>query len=189
VLGRRALVDLVAAGLAAAVLLVLLLARRVPEPALIAAAGVAGVVLQGPAAPPRTTRVVFVCEHGSAKSLVAASLLDRMARERGVRVESLSRGTVPDASVPPKVVEALRGEGVDVAAFRPERLVERDAPAGSRVIAIGVPLEGLPAALRDRAEAWTDVPAISAGYPQARAAIVSRLEALLRTLEGERRGR
>ena len=77
--------------------------------------------------------VVFVCEHGSAKSLVAASLFERMARERGVEARAISRGTAPDASVPPAVVEALRADGFDVAAFRPQALTGADvAAAGAR---------------------------------------------------------
>jgi chromate transporter len=189
VLGRRALVDLVTVGVASAALLVLVVVRKVPEPALIAAAGVAGILLQAPGAPGRTTRVVFVCEHGSAKSLVASSAFERMARARGVRVEALSRGTAPDPAVPPAVVEALRGEGVDVASFRPQRLTDADAPAGTRVIAIGVPRDALPAGLRTRAELWTDVPPFSEGYPRSRAVLATHLDALLRQLEEEGRGR
>ena len=46
VLGRRALVDVTTAAIAAATLVVLLRFKRVPEPALIAAAGVLGVALR-----------------------------------------------------------------------------------------------------------------------------------------------
>jgi chromate transporter len=45
VLGRRAIVDLPTALLAGAALLVLVKARKVPEPLLILAAGVAGIAL------------------------------------------------------------------------------------------------------------------------------------------------
>ena len=55
--------------------------------------------------------VVSVCEHGSAKSLVAASLFARMAKEQGVAARAISRGTAPDPSVPEVVVQALRGDG------------------------------------------------------------------------------
>jgi chromate transporter len=47
VLGRRAIVDVPTAALALAVLAVLVYGRRVPEPALIVAAGVAGLLLKG----------------------------------------------------------------------------------------------------------------------------------------------
>ena len=45
--------------------------------------------------------VVFVCEHGSVKSLVAQEWFNRRAKERGLAVRAVSRGITPDASVPP----------------------------------------------------------------------------------------
>src|SRR6185295_4744427 len=85
---------------------------------------------------PRT--VVFVCEHGSAKSLAAASIFERMARERGLALRAVSRGTAPDASVPDAVVAALGDDGFDVAGFKPQGLTEADVRAAERVVAIGV---------------------------------------------------
>lgn len=101
--------------------------------------------------------IVFVCEHGSAKSLVAASFFERMAKERGIVVRAVSRGTAPDASVPAAVVEALRGDGFDVAAFKPQRLKEADVLAADRVVAIGVDLGGVGAKTRAGVVRWDDI--------------------------------
>jgi chromate transport protein ChrA len=189
VLGRRALVDVTTVGIALGGLLVLLLLKRVPEPALIAAAGALGILLQGadptPTPPPART-VVFVCEHGSAKSLLAASLFERMARERGLKVRAVSRGTVPDPAVPPRVVEALRGDGFDVASVRPQRLADADVLAATRVVAIGVDLGPLGPRAGSRLESWNDIPPMSAGYPEARDALAARIRVLLGRLEKER---
>ena len=80
--------------------------------------------------------VVFVCEHGSAKSLVAASFFERMAKERGIAVRAVSRGTAPDTSVPATVVEALRTDGFDVAAstlrFKSGRRLQLNLLIGGR---------------------------------------------------------
>lgn len=131
--------------------------------------------------------VVFVCEHGSAKSLVAASFFERMAKERGMAVRAVSRGTAPDASVPATVVEALRGDGFDVAAFKPQRLREADVSAADRVVAIGVDLGEVGEKARTGVVRWDDIPALTAGYPRARQAILSRIRSLLRDLERQRR--
>src|SRR6476660_2666664 len=48
---------------------------------------------------PEPKRVVFVCEHGSAKSVIAATEFSRIARENGLKVDVLTRGTNPDAEV------------------------------------------------------------------------------------------
>jgi hypothetical protein len=43
--------------------------------------------------------VVFVCEHGSAKSVIAAVEFKRMAKENGLDVNVLTRGTNPDPEI------------------------------------------------------------------------------------------
>jgi chromate transporter len=191
VLGRRALVDLTTVAIALVALLVLTRVRRVPEPLLIAAAGVLGILLAGPshgadvvtkgeAKPPL---VVFVCEHGSAKSLVAASFFERMAKERGMAVRVLSRGTSPDASVPAAVVQALREDGFDVAAFKPQLLSDADVLAAARVVAIGVDIGAAKALAGTRLERWDDIPPFSESYPKARKVLLARLSSLLRRQE------
>ena len=72
-----------------------------------------------------TTQVVFVCLHGAAKSVIAASIFDRLAASRGLDVRATFAGTEPDSEIPPKVVRNVRTEGADVAGMRP-RLVTRD---------------------------------------------------------------
>ena len=193
VLGRRALVDLTAAAIAIAAFLVLTRIKRIPEPALIAVAGILGVLLKGgavTATEAQSATVVFVCEHGSAKSLVAASLFDRMAKEKGVAARAISRGTAPDPSVPEVVVQALRGDGFDVSSFRPQALTEADAAASARLIAIGVDLGPLAAKAGPRALRWDGVPPVSTSYPEARRDLVARIERLLeelRTPAGDKR--
>jgi arsenate reductase len=159
---------------------------------LIVAAGILGVILKGetvmgqPAQPPL---IVFVCEHGSAKSLVAASFLERMAKERGLPVRVVSRGTAPDADVPPGVVAALGHEGFDVASYTPRSVSDVELQAAARVVAIGVDLGEAGVLAGTRLESWNDIPPVSTSYPAARDAIRSRLDALLRNLEGSRADR
>ena len=131
--------------------------------------------------------VVFVCEHGSAKSLAAASLFDRMARERGLAVRAISRGTAPDSAVPPPVVALLKDDGFDVASFRPQALAESDVAAAARVVAIGVDVGETGARAGERLERWDDIPPFSQGYPEARKALVSHIDALLRDLKPKAR--
>lgn len=51
-------------------------------------------------------KVVFVCEHGSSKSLVAATLFNKMAEQRGLTVRALSRA-VSEKTVDKQVPENL----------------------------------------------------------------------------------
>ena len=53
--------------------------------------------------------VLFVCLHGSAKSVIASQYFRRLAAERGLAADTGSAGTEPDAEIPPGVARGLRG--------------------------------------------------------------------------------
>lgn len=123
-------------------------------------------------------KVLFVCLHGAAKSILAAADFERMAKERGLRVTAESAGTEPDPEIAPKVLATLKAEGVDMSGQKP-RLVTREMAAGAtRVVAFGCALG--PSAPEDgKVEQWADVPNVSDGLPAARAVIRAHVERLL----------
>ena len=57
-----------------------------------------------------TPNVVFVCEHGAAKSVIATAYFNKIAAERGLPYRAQFRGTDPQAALSVKVVEGLRAE-------------------------------------------------------------------------------
>jgi arsenate reductase (thioredoxin) len=121
--------------------------------------------------------ILFVCLHGSAKSVIAVAHVERLARERRLDLRTMSRGLEPDESLPPHVVAGLRADGLErpVAAPRP---VDREAVASADyVISFGCDLA--PFAGNDAVIRWDDVPHVSDGYDRARTAIVERVERLL----------
>ena len=126
----------------------------------------------------RRPSVLFVCLHGSAKSLIALEHLRRLAAERGVAVDADSAGTEPDAEIPPRVVQGLLREGIDVRGRRPRSVTRADLERASRVVTFGCELGNLapPGLAVDR---WDDVPAASEDFKKARDVIVSRLPRLL----------
>ncbi len=122
--------------------------------------------------------VLFVCLHGSAKSVIALEHFRRLAAERGVAVDADSAGTEPDAQIPPRVVQGLLGEGIDVRGHRPRSVAQADLERASRVVTFGCDLGKLaPPGLA--VERWDDVPAVSEDFKKARDVIVSRLPGLL----------
>ena len=123
-------------------------------------------------------KVLFVCLHGAAKSVLAAADFERLARERRLPIAAESAGTEPDPEIAPKVLAALKAEGVDLSGQKP-RLVTREMAAGAtRIVAFGCAL-GVAAPAGAKVEQWEDVPKVSDGLPAARAAIRERLERLL----------
>jgi len=125
--------------------------------------------------------VLFVCEHGAAKSVIAAAHLRRLAAERGVPLDARAAGLAPDAEFPPHVVAGLLADGLEVPRGRPHALVDDDLAAAGYVVSLGCDLgaPSPPAAAR-----WDDLPHVSDGYGAARDAIVARVSELLIRLGG-----
>jgi protein-tyrosine-phosphatase len=138
------------------------------------------------AAQPRRT-VVIVCEHGSVKSLIAAEWFNRLARERGVAFRAVSRGVIPDDSVPPPIADALRRDGFDVKGFAPRGLEPSELTAAARIVAIGVDGRAFPPTVGGRVEKWDAIPPTSEGYEATREALKARVLALIDTLEPKQR--
>jgi protein-tyrosine-phosphatase len=64
-------------------------------------------------------RILFVCLHGSAKSVIAAAHANRLARGR---VEASSAGLEPDPAIPQQVVDGLAADGMHVPETPPRGL-------------------------------------------------------------------
>ena len=135
------------------------------------------------AEPPPTRQVLFVCEHGNVKSLMAASYFNELARSRGLPFRAVSRGLAPDSDTVPDFVKTpLAAEGFDVSTFRPQRLTEDDIVASDRVIGISTTLPVDAAAMTAKTEQWNDVPAASTDYARSRDSIRAHVEDLLQRL-------
>ena len=121
--------------------------------------------------------VLFICEHGSAKSVIAAAHYTRLASELGLDVRVASRGTDPDAEYPPHVLAGLRSDGLEPLESAPVLLTQQDVAAATEIITFCSP-NLLPESAKP-GEVWDDVPAVSEGYATARDEIVRRVERLL----------
>lgn len=136
--------------------------------------------------PSLSKTVVFVCEHGAVKSVIASEWFNRLAAERGLDVRAIPRGVTPGASVPPAIAEALREEGFDVSAFEPRAFSAVDAAHALRVVGIGVDLSSARERGTAPLETWDGVPPASEHYSASRDALRARVEALLKALTATR---
>jgi protein-tyrosine-phosphatase len=127
-------------------------------------------------------KVVFVCEHGSVKSLMAQEWFNRLARERGLELRAVSRGMTPDAAVSDVVAAFLKREGFDVDGFKPAALARDDLSGAWRVVALGTDTSPVTASGTVRVDAWDDIPPAQGDYGRTSEAIRRRVEALLSTL-------
>jgi len=116
-----------------------------------------------------------VCEHGSAKSVVAAAHFNRLAAQRGLDVRAISRGTDPDAQNHPAALDGLTVDGLETNA-QPRLLEQSELDSAARVITFSE----LPPPYETPTNAvlWT-VPPISENYAVSRQSILQKLEHLM----------
>ena len=125
--------------------------------------------------------VVLVCEHGAAKSVIAAAHFNHIARQRGLNLRAVARGTNPDPEVAPKVIAGLKSEGLKEITMKPQLVSERDTSDAKRVVTLGCKLPH-----KARGTDWNDIPSPSANYSAASSAIRTRVEALVDELGAKR---
>ena len=122
-------------------------------------------------------KIVFVCEHGAAKSVIAAKELEKLARERGISLQAVSRGTTPDPDIPLPVRAGLKADGIEIGTMKPVHVKPEDLRDAARVISFGPDLSAV--AGQQKVEDWSATPDPSGNFPAARDYIVKRLQTLL----------
>ncbi len=131
-------------------------------------------------------RILFLCSHGGAKSVMAASHFNRLAAERGLPfVATAAAAEDPYDSVPTPVADYLQREGFDVRELKPHHVAPAEIATAARIVTIGCDLSGAEsgAVISER---WDDVPAASEDLEGSVAAIRRHVEALAEDLDGDR---
>jgi protein-tyrosine-phosphatase len=125
--------------------------------------------------------VVFVCEHGAAKSIVAAAHFNKLAGESNLNVRAISRGTNPDEEIPPKILQGLQAENLAAGETKPKMLSHADVAGAVRIVAFC----DLPEGYNKLAavEQWREVPPMSEDYNKSRDAMLVRINHLLDELK------
>jgi protein-tyrosine-phosphatase len=127
---------------------------------------------------PLQSRVLFVCLHGAAKSVIAAAHFRRLAAVHGLAMGAVAAGTEPDPDLAPGAVKGLAGDGLAVTPARPRPVTLFDLQTASRIVSFGCDIAPRPGQAVDQ---W-EVPAVSDGYEAARSRIVERVGHLVADL-------
>ena len=124
--------------------------------------------------------IIFVCEHGAAKSIVASVWFNKLASQNGLSIRSIARGTHPDAELGPKAVEGLREDGLTPLESVPQKILLADVESAIHIVSFCE----IPEEFKNKVttESWADVPAVSDGYEAARDAIVKHINHLVSSL-------
>ena len=143
-----------------------------------------------PAAQPTSTppSIVFVCEHGAAKSVIATAYFNKLAAERGLPYRATFRGTSPQDDLSVRAVAGLKEDGIGVPSGKPAAISDGDVANATHIFAIGCTLPDK-ARHSGKADDWSDVPD-DKGYSPMRDAIVRHVRELLdRLVAGQPNGR
>jgi protein-tyrosine-phosphatase len=129
-------------------------------------------------------QVLFVCEHGNVKSLMAASYFNQSIREFNLPYRAVARGSAPDSTtVPAAIVQGLEHDGIDVSTFQPMKVSASDIASPVHIVLIGTSLPaGLRASSKARIELWNDVPPASMDFEAARASLRKHVRELIAKL-------
>ncbi len=130
-------------------------------------------------AAPKPPNILFVCQAGTAKSAIARELFRKRAKARGIAVTAFSRGLHIEDHVLPLLRQKLATEGIDTS--RDGFMVLTAADVGTADILVA--FTPIPGTQSRNLQDWSDVPSVNDRYPEARADLDRRIEALLDTIE------
>lgn len=124
--------------------------------------------------------VIFVCEHGAAKSVIAAAYFNKLANKTNLGLQAIARGIHPDQELSSKTIIGLREDGLLPAESTPQKLSLIDIESAQSIVSFCE----LPEEYQNkvRIERWDDVPAVSENYEKTRDAIITRLNQLMKTM-------
>ena len=81
--------------------------------------------------------IVFVCEHGAAKSVIAAAYFNKLAADRGLSERAIYRGVSPQAKLSVATLKGLREDRLSVPTSKPRAITSDDVTSATHIVAIG----------------------------------------------------
>ena len=120
-------------------------------------------------------KVVFVCEHGVAKSVIATSFFNQLAAERGLNYEAVCRATAPDSAVSLSMRTGLASDNIPLNRS-PQKLTARDTVNTEVIVTFtslpdnfgaGVPIED-----------WSSIQNLNGSYEQRKEVIIKKNKSL-----------
>jgi hypothetical protein len=130
--------------------------------------------------------VVFICEHGAAKSVIASEYFNKLAAEHGLAARAIARGADPQPELSVAAVHGLVTDGLPPQLAAPRRLAATELRRSARTVAFDCDKPGMKA-LAGMDACWDDVPTVSEDYPRARDAIRTHVTTLIEEMLGSQR--
>jgi hypothetical protein len=132
----------------------------------------------------QTKKVVFVCEHGAGKSVVAAAYFNKIAKDRNLNWEASCRGTNPDEEVSAPTKEGLKSDNLLDPSLSPKKLAPSDTSNVEKIILFTKLPDDFKTGVKS--EDWSSLPNIDAKYEVRRDALIKKINEFFDSLEKQK---
>lgn len=122
--------------------------------------------------------ILFICEHGAARSTIAAAYFNKLAQDQGLNYRAIFRGTIADSAVGPAAQKGLIKDGFDIHGWKPLPLTKHDIENAYQVVTLDCLLSEKYDVDKPITQ-WKGIPSISEDYNIARDSIVKKVQALI----------
>ena len=130
------------------------------------------------------TRVLFICDFGTAKSAIARELFRRRVQERGVAATAFSRGLAIEDHVTPRLRERLAQDGIDPARDAPMKLAPGDLAKADVIVSFAkLPDPVAKSLMRD----WTSLGSVVTDYEHSMPDLKARIDRLIDDIVARRK--
>jgi protein-tyrosine-phosphatase len=126
--------------------------------------------------------VVFVCEHGAARSTIASLYFNKLAQENGLHYQSVFRALSRDTALTKETKNGLIKDGFSIDNLKTVNLTATDVNSNTLLIS----LDCVVPSIYTTKYSWSGIPPISEDYQAARNEIVKRVNKLISELKNEK---
>lgn len=82
-------------------------------------------------------KILFVCVHNAGRSQMAEAALNALAKERGLRIQAESAGTLGGGSINPMAAAAMEEIGIPLEGHFPKALTQDMADEADLIVSLG----------------------------------------------------
>jgi arsenate reductase (thioredoxin) len=130
--------------------------------------------------------VLFVCEHGAARSVIAFAYFNKLVKERGLDYQAVFRGTSPDTVLTAATIAGLTKDGFAIKNWKPLKVTQADVARASQIVTFDCVLPN-DIQLDKPPSKWDGIPAISKDYDNARNKILDPVKILIEELASKKK--
>ena len=125
--------------------------------------------------------ILFVCEHGAARSTIAAAYFNKLAKEQGLKYVAVFKGIDPDTVLTPGTAKGLVKDSFDISGWTPKLVLDQDIKDAYKIVTFDCKLPTKDSSFIP-VEQWNGIPPISKDYNVARNEIVEKVNELITQL-------